>query len=370
MSSQKSRVIVLGEITHWGHQFAQNLQNGHVFDFVFETSTDKFLESTQVGHPQIVMIENLAGCRSLVGKIRAAGRRVYMIWIGRSFSKEDLNFALENRIYAVFEDARSDDPKVHNGLKGALDNVNNSVQFDQILRSLKSLLVQHESDADKPFMNEVKTAVVKLERSSLHNEFAGIAVGEAHRQSSSVPFHESQVFGDALLTVNELERTGILKVRGGSQQDGSVEFLQGKLISAVTGGVRGIKALYRMFLWDDAHFVFTRRDVKSESIQTDLNGELKEICEFGDSLKARFEEVRKEIPPQSLVLAMEPKWMQISTSMTPNLFSTLGTVIEFGQVGLVLDYCPLPDVDVMENLIALKRLRAIKVVSTRAPLAL
>ncbi len=370
MALSRNRVMVLGETTQWGKQYTAILQATHAFDFVFEASVDKFLESTQVGHPQIVFIENVPGSRGAISKLRSGNRRLFIVWVGRSFSKEDFFFAIENRIYGVFEDPKPDDPRLLKGLKGAVANVEGAIQFEQILRSLKAVLLQHESDADRPFLNEIKTAVQKLERTTLQNEFGGIQAVAAVKTESSVPFHESQAFSDALITVHELERTGVLRVRGGAQQEGTIEFLQGKLISAQTGAVLGVKAIYRMFLWDDASFVFTRRDVKSESIQMDLNGEVQEICEKGDSLCQRFQKIRKEIPPASLVVAMEPKWMQISTSMNLELFSTLSSVIEFGQIGLVLDYNPLPDVDVMENLIVLKRMRAIKVVAKRAPLAL
>ncbi|MBI1862167.1 MAG: DUF4388 domain-containing protein [Deltaproteobacteria bacterium] len=370
MASSRNRVIVLGETTQWGKQFTAALQATQAFDFVFEALPEKFLESTQVGHPQIVLIENLPGSRNVITKVRSGPRRVFLIWMGRSFTKEDLTFALENRVYGVFEDPKPEDPRMMKGLKGAAGNVEGAIQSEQILRSLKVVLLQHESDTDKPFLTEIKTAIQKLERSSLQNEFASTQVVPVQKTEVAVPFHESQAFSDALVTVHELERTGVLRVRGGAQQEGTVEFLQGKLISANTGAVKGIKALYRMFLWDDTHFVFARRDVRSDSIQTDLNGELQEICDRGDELRERFQKIRKEIPPPSLVVAMEPKWMQISTTMTPHFFSTLSSVIEFGQVSLVMDYNPLSDVDVMENLIALKLCRAIKVVATRAPLAL
>lgn len=370
MGSARCRTIVLGEVTQWGRHYISMLQTAQAFEFVFENSTDKFLESTQVGHPQIILIENLPGCRAILTRLRESNRRLFLIWLGRSFSKDDLSFALRHRIYAVFEDPKSDDGEVQRGLKGVVRNVDAAVQSEQILRSLKAALLQHESDTDKPFLTEIKTAIAKLERTAMQNEFASAFAGEVNRVEVSVPFHESQAFSDALMTVHDLERTGLLRVRGGAQQEGTVEFLQGKLISVTTGCVIGIKALYRMFLWDEMRFVFTRRDVKSESFQADLNGELQEICHEGDRLKTRFQKIRKEIPPATLVLAMEPKWMQISTTMDPNQFSTLGSVIEFGQVGLVLDYNALPDVDIVENLISLKRARAIKIVSTRAPLAL
>ncbi len=370
MASSRTRVIILGEVTQWAKHFVSMLQPVQIFEFVFESSVDKFLESTQIGHPQIVMVENTPGCRASLSRMRTSGRRIFILWIGRTFSKDDLAFALLNRIYAVFEDAKPEDPVIQKALKGAIGNVDSAIQFEQILRSLKSVLLQHESDTDKPFLAEIKTAILKLERSAMYNEFAAPISTEVARADTSLPFHEAQAFSDALITVHELERTGALRVKGGSQQEGTIEFLQGKLISAHTGDVHGIKALYRMYNWDNHHFVFTRRDVKSESIQTDLNGELQEICSVGDSLRSRYQKIRKEIPPAALVVSMEPKWMQISTTLSPNLFSTLASVIEFGQVGLVLDYNTLADVDVIENLIALKRARAIKVVATRAPLAL
>lgn len=370
MAVSRFRILVVGEVTQWGRHFVSLLQTSQGIEFVFEKSVDKFLESTQVGHPQIVMVENMPGCRSHLASLRESNRRLFLFWLGRSFSKEDLAFAIQHRIYGVFEDPKNEDPILSACLRRVSRSVDSIVQSEQVLRSLKSTLLQHETDADRPFLAELKTAVAKLERMIGHNELASNMTVEGPRSDGAVPFHEAQAFSDALSTVHDLERTGVLRVRGGAQQDGAVEFLQGKLISAATGGVTGIKALFRMFLWDDVRFAFTRRDVKSESIQPDLNGELHFICQQGDELKSRYQKIRKEIPPAALVLAMEPKWMQITTAMPIKQFSTLASVIEFGQVGLVLDYNPLPDVDLLENLIALKRTRAIKVVSTRAPLAL
>src|SRR5206468_806071 len=107
--------------------------------------------------------------------------------------------------------------------------------------------------AMSPLLHEFKTALGKVERAgTMSNEFLSAALDGGHGDKETLPFARSQDIGDALFTVHDLERTGALWIRGNlAGQEGKVEFLQGKLVAATAGGVHGVKAIFRMFLWDE-----------------------------------------------------------------------------------------------------------------------
>ena len=81
--------------------------------------------------------------------------------------------------------------------------------------AIKTLLLQAgEEETEHHLAAEIRSAVSKLETSGLHNEMIGLIPEVPVKRDSRIPFHKTQEFGDALMTVHELERTGSLWVRG------------------------------------------------------------------------------------------------------------------------------------------------------------
>jgi hypothetical protein len=356
------RVLCLGEFTAWGRQFISALHGAHILEATYEPSVQHFIEAGNRPMPQVIVVENVPESRQTIGKIRQLGKRAYLIWLGRSFTKEDMAFALDHRVYTTFESIRPDDKRVPEALKRLALSMGHVEQFEEISRSLKSILLQAEGEIPKAVLSEIKSAVGKLEQFGLANEFSGMTVEMLSKNDGKIPLAKEQGLSDALSTVHNLERTGVLWVRGStSGEEGKVEFLQGKIVSALAGEAHGIKAIFRMFLWDAPRFLFMRRDPREANVDEPVSQSLKYICSEGEEWKSRYEKIRREIPPADLKLELEPGSLHVGTNLDMVEFSTLASVVEFGTVSQILDYNQLPDVCLYEALIQLRRHNLIRV---------
>ncbi len=356
-----SRIMVVGDLTLWGRQFLGGLKATGV-EISHEPSVQKFAETQPPPQPQVVFLENLPESRANVAKLRLLTRRLYWFWFGRNFTKDDAVFAMENRAYHLLENLRPDDKRISEIFLKLAANMETDFQFERVARGMKGVLIQGETEVPKAILNEIKTGVSKLERLGLVNEFNGASTETIVASDGKLPFHKSQSLGDALLTIESLERTGVLWIKGSIRgEEGKVEFLQGKVISAKSGDVHALKAIYRMFLWDDLRFLFTRRDASESAMEDHLNVSLAHVCTEGESLKARFEAVRRELPPPDLRLELQPSALHTGTTLDFTEFSTLASIVEFRKVADVLDYNALPDVPLYESLIKLRRQNIIRV---------
>jgi hypothetical protein len=355
------RVYSVGEVSAWASQFLGTLRAANVIEVAAEPSVEAFCRPTHGdASVPIAFIENCPDSRRWIQAIRDGGRRCFLVWYGRGFTKEDLHFAIEQKVYRIFENARAEDKAVEAEIRKIAAAADLQHQTEQILQSIKSTLLQ--DGAKSPVIEEIKAAVSKIERGVMSNEFQAKVDPHGLTAESKIPFYKEQDFGDALSTVHDLERTGVLSVRGSLPgQEGHVEFLQGKLVGAVTGQVRGLKAIYRMFLWDQPKFVFSKVSPDDLDVEEHLNYSMKFIRAEGEALKARFTQIRRELPPGELKLELEPNALHGGVKLNPDDFSTLSSVVEFGDVARVLDYNPLPDVSVLESLIRLKRNQMIRV---------
>lgn len=357
------RVHCVGEVTAWGRQFLGALESIHLIEVSYE-SVQEFISGLSAPlQPVIIVVENTQEARKSIEKLRASGRHFFLVWFGKGFSKEDYVFGLEARAYGILEHARPDDKKVHECFRRAATNLDVVEQYDQLLHSLKALLLQTENDeSTKAFMHEVRAAVQKLETCGLYNELHAGKADPRARVDGYTPFHKTQDFGDALTTVGDLERTGTLFVRGQLPgQEGKIDFIQGKVILAQTGDVHGVKAIYRMFLWDEPRFLFSRKDPNDCQVDEPMKESLKHIRHEGERLRRRFEDIRRELPPPDLHLGLEPSSLHTGCRLDAAEFSTLATVVEFGKVSQVIDYNEFPDVVVYECLIRLKKQNIIRV---------
>lgn len=360
------RVHSVGEVSAWAAQFLGALQSANVIEVRSEPSVDVFSKGQNTANEMVIaFIENSPESRRWIQTIRERGRRCFLVWYGRGFTKEDLHFALDQRVYRVIENARAEDKALVADIRKVAAAAEIQMESEQLIHSIKSTLLQDtEQEKGSGMVDEIKSAVTKLERGVANNEF------QARMSSPSVadpklPFYKEQEFGDALGTVHDLERTGVLSVRGQLPgQEGRVEFLQGKIVGAVTGQVRGLKAIYRMFLWDEPRFVFGKMDPDDLVVEEHLTLGMKYIRAEGESLRTRFNLIRRELPPGEIKLELEPNALHGGVRLPPDEFSTLSSVVEFGSVGRVIDYNPLPDVAIYEALIQLKRNQMIRVALT------
>lgn len=363
MQSPRIRVLLTGTITSWGKQFLAGLESNKLIEVAYEPNVEKIgsLESVQGYHT--VILENMPESHRWITQLRASGKPFFIIWFGRSFTKDDFVFGELKRVYAMWEDLRVEDSRVFETLTELEQSIESLRHFDQVVRGMKAMAIQTEGEEGaNPLIQEMKTALTKLEQLGHRNEFFGREVVTTDSETSKLPFRISQSFADALDTVHELERTGMLRVRGKETgQEGRIEFLQGKIISANCGEVHGLKAIYRMFLWDEPRFLFARRNPEEAVVEEGIDISMKTLCSYGESMRQRYSKIRREIPPLSLKLNLDVGSVHTGTTLAPNDFSTLSSVVECQKVGHVLNYNPLPDVDIYQALIELKRAQLIRV---------
>lgn len=361
------RVQCVGELSEWGRTFVAELEQARLIDASFHESGATFIvEPLDPNVLPVVFVENLEETRGTIELLRASGRKMYLIWMGLQFTKEDLQFAQHHRVYCVFEGLSSADPTVLDALQRLVHGVELGQQHDQVLHSLKTLVLQVEGeDTLKPVIQELKAACKRLEASSGQNELLGVPDLNAAGQETKSPFYQAFDLSDALLTISNLERTGTLWVKeAGGKQEGRIEFLQGRVIAAVAGEVRGIKAIHRSYLWDEPTFQFTRRESKDSVVEEHLNVTMTSLCSEGEAHRTRLSSIRKAIPPFDVRLELDPSALHPQLKLSADEFATLASVVEFGNVKLIVDHNPLPDITLYESLIGLRRQQLIRVART------
>src|SRR5262249_2782633 len=133
------RIHSVGEITSWAKGFLEGLQKENLVDVAFDKQVDAFIGAASP-HVAVVFIENTPDMRQLIAKLRQSGRSLILVWYGKLFTKEDLAFAQEQRVYWVLENPRPEDKKVQDGIRHVAQAAERVQQHDQHLHSLKALL--------------------------------------------------------------------------------------------------------------------------------------------------------------------------------------------------------------------------------------
>jgi hypothetical protein len=354
------KVYGLGEISPSNKQFLDTLQTLKHFTVEYEPNVQKFLTQPATIGPRIVFFDYTPESKQWITRIRSSNMPCYIAWLGRLFTKEDYQFAENNRVYAVFESPNYSDKNTQQKIQKLLLAFQSKEEISHLLHSFKSILVQSESELPKTVLQEIKTALSKLNKRVLGSEFEG--VGESQTQSNEMPFHKNQTLTDVFTTMQDLERTGVLWVQGQlAGQKGQVDFLQGKIVSASCNETQGEKAIFRMYLWENLRFLFNRKEPNQFTQIEKMSKPLAALCKEGEEYNLRFQKIKKELPPPELRVDLEPKNLNENTKLTWNDFSTLASVVEFKLVAQVLNYNSLPDIAIFESLIRLRKENKIKV---------
>ncbi len=362
------RLIFLGTPSPWLAEILRELQNTGSFEIQYFPVLSDFL-STAVprNRVSVVVCENNLTSRDILGELKTSRKNTISIWLGKSVSKEDAMYALENRVYALIENPSATSPQTLETFHRAVERADHLERAEDLVFSLKTVLLQvGEEGATERLLSEFKTGLGKFQRHAVRSEYVpGLEHGTGGE--TRLPFYKSQPLADALLTIDDLARTGTLTVRSASagKSLGQIDFLQGRPVSAVSGETLGLKAIYRMFLWDELDFEFKHQDPSAMLVRDQFALNLREICAEGEALRSRFEKVRKNLPPHDLRLELVPSALRTGTSLDRPHFSTLSSVVELGKVSQILDYNPLPDAVLYECLIRLKKSGMIQVQPSR-----
>lgn len=351
------QITCIGEISAWGTQFLNQLKSSQVAEVNYSKQETDF--QNQSSHQQfpLIFLEHLPENKVLIEKILQGERKLLIALFGKNFSKEEVLGFFQNQVAWFFESVDLAHPSTQKGLKYLSAEQRKLTAENNLLRSLKSILIQNQDENDQPLVQEIKTGVTKLEALIFQKDEA-----TQPKKDTALFFYKLQTLVDCLLTIHELDRSGQLSVKSKNGDEGLIEFIQGKIYSAATGRVVGLKAIYRMFTWDAPEFSFTRgQPQEDKKIEENISASVRNIVDEGERLKERFEKIRKNLPPFELRVDLLPAYLTKKVKLEPDLFLTLSSVIEFKKVDQVVDFNPLPDVIIYESLIELRKNKLIAV---------
>ncbi len=311
-------------------------------------------ENTQQHSGGVFILQLGTNAEQHLPKLR---EQIPFLWIGISErnTPADHKFGLDWNAYQIL--IPSGDPS---HLSKKLQELSTAwdvrMQTERLFRGLKSQLIG-SNQIPQTVAQELKNAVIKLEHSVRQTDRTFFPKQNEGQDSTNViPFYQKQKFSEVLLTVHEFQKTGILKaVEPHTKQEGFVEFLQGSVVSSKVGQVRGVKALHRIFLWTDCRFSFRRIDPDQLHWDSDIPNDIFGLCKKGEEHAMRYQKFSSEIAPNGIQLRLNVAALGPKVELTPQAFSALSSIVEFGNVKDVLDYNPLPDVELHESLILLRK---------------
>lgn len=356
-------VFALGKFTPWANNILKSLEKQEVIKIDPDIRTvDSFCELANLnGKPSVVVIEQPATSRKEIEKICHLGRSVYLLGLAKNFTSDDLLYAIKSRIYFVFDSTQTDEMKLIEACKNLSNQVDSEHQFQQILRAMKSILLQTEAEIpDIPMVKELRTAISKMEHLEAQNEFNHMNL-KGTEQHSDLIFHRAQTLSETLALVSEVGRTGTLWVKSKSKEkEGTIDFIQGRILGASVSGCDGVKAIYRMFIWGDPTFLFYRKDPREMSTIKPVGVDVAHIIRVGELLTQRFDKIKSKLPPSSLKLRVSSDSISDNFALSQNEFSTLSSVVEHETVENIVDFNPLSDVEIYESLITLRKNKIIQ----------
>ena len=147
--------------------------------------------------------------------------------------------------------------------------------------------------------------------------------------------------------------TGELRVKS-HHKSGSIYFYAGSIVHATAGAVNGPKALLRIMSWADATWIFdpgVASKVPLDSMRLDIAHFTRAV----QGTKKTMEKVAGFIPPMGVSLKIVPSQYEAKKFWTIPETKVLASVGEYGLVRDILNYCSLPDSEIFETLIELRR---------------
>ena len=208
---------------------------------------------------------------------------------------------------------------------------------------------------------QVQDILFMLGRGTELEEFFGIArklsiLGES--ESTKVlegrrnQFIESELAGRCRSLIYQ-QTTGELLVEDG-HRSASIFFFSGVIIHCVTGAVSGLKALLRVLSWPSPRWDFVNWSVSKMPIDT-MRLDLLSFSRAIEENQKTMERVRSFVPPAQLHMKIKPSEFLARKvwSIEENL--VLAAVGEYPLAREILNFCRVPDSQIYETLIELRR---------------
>ncbi len=208
---------------------------------------------------------------------------------------------------------------------------------------------------------QINNLIFCFGRNSEVDEFVGIArklsiIGD---EDSSVDndgksaHHSSQELENYCRSLMYRQASGELSINS-DHKSGSIFFYLGDIVHATTGAVSGQKALLRIINWADVSWAYVAESLSSvplDSMRLDLMNFTRSV----QSSRKTLEKVRAYVPPAGVSLKIVPEKFMAKVQWTIPETKVLASVGEYGLVRDILNYCPLPDTEIFETLIDLRR---------------
>lgn len=154
------------------------------------------------------------------------------------------------------------------------------------------------------------------------------------------------------------QASGEVQVRSGHRR-ALVYFNAGVINHAVSGAVNGIKALLRAVMWTDAEWSFIPKKEHGELHDT-LKLNLLGLTRTVQEARKVLARVQPFIPPQGVSLYVDSQAFIKKDAWSVSEARVLASVAEYVLVRDVLNYCPLPDMEIYDTLIALRKQGLVK----------
>jgi hypothetical protein len=148
--------------------------------------------------------------------------------------------------------------------------------------------------------------------------------------------------------------TGTLVVRQG-EMEGKLHIQGGAIRHATLGRASGVKALYRMMVFEEGHFelFIPGRSPEYETVEGDLQRHLLEAMRQKDE----FAVYRKRLPDDGASLGFN-EGMSLNPARVPStVYEVLAAVGQHKTVHKILELCPLPDFEICRVLLVLLECR-------------
>jgi len=174
--------------------------------------------------------------------------------------------------------------------------------------------------------------------------------------------------------LKELPFYELIKIASAIYNEGSIQIINGNnkaniviknkvvVYASINDLILGHKAFLRIASWEEGSFLFRA----SIQVQYFVDSELSAIPADVLYSKAKgcrkwFETYYKLIPPSSIKIGINKAIAQFDVNFTPKELNVLCTIIEFSPITDIIDSNDLPDIEIYEAIIELRKKNALEV---------
>jgi len=153
--------------------------------------------------------------------------------------------------------------------------------------------------------------------------------------------------------------TGEVHVTSGLRR-ATICFHNGCIDQSFAGPVRGEKALERVLTWTSAIWKYNHGSFSIPD-EPSLKMMATDFAIFQSQVKRNWERLEALAPPTNITLDVDPSRFLRVAGMTPQQSRVLAAVSEFRLVRDILNYCPLRDLEIYDELIGFRKSGLIRI---------